>query len=154
MVQWGQQQASDSHALGWTKDAIEIAMHTSKPSSSNWIPICECLMKKVFWEELCKFSLHFWLTCLGVVQWNLSSITAGSPMVGTPINQFRRPINQRLIKDLILSLLSVDLWNGEQAGKKGGAAGNRTQGLWLSMPSALPLSYNSHQQPPLIPALM
>ena len=48
-----------------------------------------------------------------IVQWILSSITAGSPMVGTPINQVQRPINQSLIKDLILPLLSVDLWNGE-----------------------------------------
>ena len=55
-------------------------------------------------------------------------------MVGTPINQVRRVINQGLIKDLISPLLSVDLWNGERAGKKGGAAGNRTQGLWLSVP--------------------
>ena len=36
-----------------------------------------------------------------IVQWILSSITAGSPMVGTPINQVQRPINQGLIKDLI-----------------------------------------------------
>ena len=55
-------------------------------------------------------------------------------MVGTPINQVRRPINQDLIKDLISPILSVDLWNGERAGRKGGAAGNRIQGLWLSMP--------------------
>ena len=50
-------------------------------------------------------------SCVGllIVQWNLSSITAGSPMVGTPINQVQRPINQGLIKDLILPLLSVDL---------------------------------------------
>ena len=53
-------------------------------------------------------------------------------MVGTPIDQVRRLINQGLIKDLISPLLSVDLWNDERAGKKGGAAGNRTLGpLWF-----------------------
>ena len=67
-------------------------------------------------------------SCVGllIVQCILSRITAWSPMVRTSINQVRRPINQGLIKDLILPLLSVDLWNGERAGKKGGAAGNRT----------------------------
>ena len=53
-----------------------------------------------------------------------------------------------ITKDLILPLLFVDRWNGEKAGKKDGTARNQTQGLWLSMPSALPLSYSSHQQPP------
>ena len=32
---------------------------------------------------------------------NLSMITAGSPMVGTPINLFQRPISSDLIKDLM-----------------------------------------------------
>ena len=31
---------------------------------------------------------------------NLSEITAGSPMVGTPVNLVRRPISPGLIKDL------------------------------------------------------
>ena len=100
-------------------------------------------------------------SCVGllIVQCISSRITAWSPMVGTPINQVRRPINQGLIKDLILPLLSVDpqtvmarlgfklkikdlilpllsvdIWNGKRAGKKGEAAGNWTQGLWLSVP--------------------
>ena len=70
--------------------------------------------------------------CVGllIIQWILSGITAGSPMVGTPINQVQTLINQGLIKDL----LSVDLWNGERAGKKGGGARSQTQGLWLSVP--------------------
>ena len=70
--------------------------------------------------------------CVGllIIQWILSGITAGSLMVGTPINQARTLINQGLIKDL----MSVDLWNGERAGKKGGGARSRTQGLWLSVP--------------------
>ena len=43
----------------------------------------------------------------------LSGITAGSPMVGTPINLVRGLIRLGLIKDLNLwPLLSVDLWNG------------------------------------------
>ena len=44
-----------------------------------------------------------------IVQEILSRITAQSPMVGTPIDQVRRLINQGLIKDLISPLLSVDL---------------------------------------------
>ena len=49
-------------------------------------------------------------SCVGllIVQWILSRITAWSPMVGTPINQVQRLINQGLIKDLILPLLFVD----------------------------------------------
>ena len=51
------------------------------------------------------------INCVGllIVQWILSSITAGSPMGGTSINQVQRLTNQGLIKDLILPLLSVDL---------------------------------------------
>ena len=39
-------------------------------------------------------------SCVGllIVRWILSRITDWSPMVGTPINQVRRPINQGLIK--------------------------------------------------------
>ena len=44
--------------------------------------------------------------------------------------QIWRLINIGLSKDLILSLLSVDLWNGKRAGKKGGAAGSQTEGLY------------------------
>ena len=65
--------------------------------------------------RLCKYE-----TTITIVQEILSRITAWSPMVGTPINQVQRLINQCLIKDLILPLLSVDLWNDERAGKKGG----------------------------------
>ena len=43
-----------------------------------------------------------------IVQEILSRITARSPMVGTPVDQVQRLINQGLIKDLILPLLSVD----------------------------------------------
>ena len=45
-------------------------------------------------------------------------------MVGTPIN-----LIQSLTKDLIMPLLSKDLWNGESAGKKSEAAGSQTQEL-------------------------
>ena len=50
-------------------------------------------------------------SCVGllIVLEILSGITAWSPMVGTPIDQVRRLINQGLIKDLISPLLSVDL---------------------------------------------
>ena len=50
-------------------------------------------------------------SCVGlsIVQWILSRITAWSLMIGTPIDQVRIPINQGLIKDLVLPLLSVDL---------------------------------------------
>ena len=59
---------------------------------------------------------------------NLSRITAGSLMVGTPINIVSRLLIPGLIKDPILPLLLVDVY-GEKAGKKGGAARSRTQGL-------------------------
>ena len=49
----------------------------------------------------------------------MSGITAGSPMVGTPINLVRGLIRLGLIKDLNLwPLLSVDLWNGGKRGLK------------------------------------
>ena len=59
-----------------------------------------------------------WLVCIIyclIVQEILSWITAWSPMVGTPIDQVRRLINQGQIKDLISPLLSVALWNDERA---------------------------------------
>ena len=45
--------------------------------------------------------------------------------ISDAINLVRRPINLCLIKDLIVSLLSEELWNGDRAGKKGGVAWNR-----------------------------
>ena len=71
--------------------------------------------------------------------------TAGSPMVGTPIILVQRPISLGQIKDLSNHAITVCYCNGERTGKKGGAAGSWTQGYWLSVPSALPLSYSSHQ---------
>ena len=54
-------------------------------------------------------------SCVGllIVQWILSRITAWSLMVGTPINQVRRLINQGLIKDLISSFQRSTDSNGE-----------------------------------------
>ena len=42
-----------------------------------------------------------------IVQEILSRITARSPMVGTPIDQVRRLINQGLIKDLMYMIVSI-----------------------------------------------
>ena len=55
-------------------------------------------------------------------------------MVGTPIIQVQRPINQGLIKDLILPLLSVDLEMAKEQERKMELPGIKTQGLWLSVP--------------------
>ena len=57
----------------------------------------------------------------------------------------RRPIDNAESKTIWL-LLPKDLWNSKGKWKKGGAAGNRTQGLWLKLPA---LCHDIHRQPPL-----
>ena len=78
----------------------------------------------------------------------LSKITAGNPMVwwGTPINLIQGLVRPGLIRDPISPLLSIDLWNGERAGKKGGAArshlDNRTPAVisLQILPTYVPIS--------------
>ena len=75
---------------------------------------------------------------------NLSGITAGSPMVGTPIILVRRPINSGLIKDLWIMPLRPKTSEiaKEQEGKVEPPGIEPTPLAYRVI--ALPLSYNSH----------
>ena len=77
----------------------------------------------------CRMNIIYWSYSGSWAESQLGVRCSGLQII--MINQVRRLINQGLIKDLISPLLSVDLWNDERAGKKGGAAGNQTQGLRL-----------------------
>ena len=82
---------------------------------------------------------------MAVIIKNLSRITAGSPMVGTPIILVWRPINPGLIKDLWIVQLrpkTSDMAKEQERKVEPGPLAYRA--------IALPLSYSSHQQPPLI----
>ena len=76
-------------------------------------------------------------------------------MVGTPINLVRGLIKLGLIKDLYLAITVVDLLEWLKKGlKERWSCRESNLGPLAYRASALPLSYNSHQQPPLFLALM
>ena len=67
-------------------------------------------MKTVFFDynfpSICQAPLQLQARCVqeGIIE-NLSGITAGSPMVGTPIILVRRPINPGLIIDPWINII-------------------------------------------------
>ena len=84
-----------------------------------------------------------------IVQWILSGITAGSLMVRTPINQVRRPINQGLIVRPNLAITVRGPLKCQKSRKEMWSCRESNSGPSAFCVSALPLSYNSHHQPPL-----
>ena len=64
-------------------------------------------------------------------------------MIGTPINQVRRVINQGLIKDLISPLLYCEAWLLVGVVAQWQSTGTESQRPWVRFPAA----------PPFFPAL-
>ena len=103
--------------------------------STNYVYTSYCIVLALVHYPKVKQCSSYGMTCMYCwltvsLEWNHSWESDGRDSN----YQVRRLINLGLIKDLILSILSVDLWNGKGAGKKGGAAGDQTEGLWLFVP--------------------
>ena len=118
--------------------------------------ICTCTI-----SVIAQFSVYIIVDCsdgcvLLLMRGIIEQITAGSPMVGTPIILVQRKISLGLIKDLCNHAITVQRplkWQKSRKERWSCRESNPWSLAYRAKCSATEL-YSSQQQPPLNPALM